>query len=117
MDRLIGNLDDLAARIGAERPWDAEDAKELDSISFHHWSREQSADELACENIGMFVAGGMLTKPDTAFSTLQAVLMAASAGSFSNLVDDHFILDRRVIGGMRRSPNSWPPTSGTRWCG
>ncbi|WP_220087736.1 flavin monoamine oxidase family protein, partial [Burkholderia multivorans] len=37
MDRLIGILDDLAARIGAERPWDAEDAKELDSISFHHW--------------------------------------------------------------------------------
>lgn len=102
MDRLIGILDDLAARIGAERPWDAEDAKELDSISFHHWLREQSADELACENIGMFVAGGMLTKPDTAFSTLQAVLMAASAGSFSNLVDDHFILDRRVIGGMQQ---------------
>src|SRR5699024_11946070 len=43
----------------------------------------------------------MLTKPATAFSALQAVLMAASAGSFTHLVDDHFILDRRVVGGMQ----------------
>jgi putrescine oxidase len=33
---------------------------------------------------------------------LQAVLMAASAGSFSNLVDEDFILDKRVIGGMQQ---------------
>lgn len=102
MERLIGLLDDLAARIGAEAPWDAEDAAELDAVSFHHWLRQQSEDELACANIGMFVAGGMLTKPATAFSALQAVLMAASAGSFSHLVDDHFILDRRVVGGMQQ---------------
>lgn len=101
MERLIGMLDEMAARIGAEAPWDAEDAAELDSISFHHWLRQQSSDELACANIGMFIAGGMLTKPATAFSALQAVLMAASAGSFSHLVDDHFILDRRVVGGMQ----------------
>ncbi|WP_309130274.1 NAD(P)/FAD-dependent oxidoreductase [Brevibacterium sp.] len=101
MERLIGLLDELAARVGAAAPWDAEDAAELDSISFHHWLRSVSDDELACANIGMFIAGGMLTKPATAFSALQAVLMAASAGSFSHLVDDHFILDRRVVGGMQ----------------
>lgn len=101
MERLIGILDDLAARIGPRAPWDAPDAAELDSISFHHWLRQQSDDELACENIGLFIAGGMLTKPATAFSALQAVLMAASAGSFTHLVDDHFILDRRVVGGMQ----------------
>ncbi|WP_209372737.1 flavin monoamine oxidase family protein [Brevibacterium renqingii] len=101
MERLIAVLDELAARIGPKTPWDAPDAAELDSISFHHWLREQSDDELACENIGLFIAGGMLTKPATAFSALQAVLMAASAGSFTHLVDDHFILDRRVVGGMQ----------------
>ncbi|WP_434595300.1 flavin monoamine oxidase family protein [Brevibacterium sp. 1718] len=101
MERLVGILDELAARIGPKAPWDAEDAAELDSISFHHWLRQQSEDELACENIGLFVAGGMLTKPATTFSALQAILMAASAGSFTNLVDDHFILDRRVVGGMQ----------------
>jgi putrescine oxidase len=101
MERLIGLLDELAARIGAAAPWDAADAAELDSVSFHHWLRQQSADELACENIGLFIAGGMLTKPATTFSALQAILMAASAGSFTHLVDDHFILDRRVVGGMQ----------------
>lgn len=101
MQRLIDTLDELAARIGPVAPWDDSEAAELDSISFHHWLREQSHDELACANIGMFIAGGMLTKPATTFSALQAILMAASAGSFTNLVDDHFILDRRVVGGMQ----------------
>ncbi|HCG56759.1 MULTISPECIES: NAD(P)/FAD-dependent oxidoreductase [Brevibacterium] len=101
MERLIAQLDELAARIGPTAPWDAEDAAELDSVSFHHWLRSQSDDEIACANIGMFIAGGMLTKPATTFSALQAILMAASAGSFTHLVDDHFILDRRVVGGMQ----------------
>ena len=93
MKRLIGILDELAAEIGAEKPWAHPKARELDTISFHHWLREQSNDEEACNNIGLFIAGGMLTKPAHAFSALQAVLMAASAGSFSNLVDEDFILD------------------------
>src|SRR5699024_1068542 len=41
MERLIGILDGLAARIGPKAPWDAPDAAELDSISFHHWLRQQ----------------------------------------------------------------------------
>ena len=101
IERLTGILDDLAAEIGAEEPWAHPKARELDTISFHHWLREQSDDEEACDNIGIFIAGGMLTKPAHAFSALQAVLMAASAGSFSNLVDDTFILDKRVVGGMQ----------------
>ena len=44
----------------------------------------------------------MLTKPAHAFSALQALLMAASAGSFTNLVDADFILDKRVVGGMQQ---------------
>lgn len=101
MDRVAAILDDLAAEIGPHEPWAHPRARELDTISFHHWLRQQSDDEAACENLGLFIAGGMLTKPAHAFSALQAVLMAASAGSFSHLVDDAFILDKRVIGGMQ----------------
>ena len=46
----------------------------------------------------------MLTKPSYAFSALQSLLMAASAGSFSHLVDADFILDKRVIGGLQQVP-------------
>ncbi len=102
MNRLIALLDRLAAEIGPEEPWAHPKSRELDTISFHHWLRQQSGDEEACNNIGLFIAGGMLTKPAHAFSVLQAVLMAASAGSFSNLVDEDFILDKRVIGGMQQ---------------
>jgi len=102
MDKLTAILDGLAAEIGAEEPWAHPKARELDTISFHHWLRQNSPDEEACNNIGLFIAGGMLTKPAHAFSALQAVLMAASAGSFTNLTDEDFILDKRVIGGMQQ---------------
>jgi putrescine oxidase len=102
MDKLTGLLDALAAEIGPAEPWAHPKARELDTISFHHWLRQNSADEDACNNIGLFIAGGMLTKPAHAFSALQAVLMAASAGSFTHLTDEDFILDKRVIGGMQQ---------------
>lgn len=101
MVRLINILNKLTADIGPKEPWAHPKARELDTISFYHWLRQQSDDEEACNNIGLFIAGGMLTKPAHAFSALQAVLMAASAGSFSNLVDEDFILDKRVLGGMQ----------------
>ncbi|WP_104087310.1 NAD(P)/FAD-dependent oxidoreductase [Arthrobacter sp. GMC3] len=101
MNKLIETMDELAALMDPEKPWDHPAARELDTISFHHWLRTQSTDEEACNNIGLFIAGGMLTKPAHAFSALQAVFMASSAGSFSNLVDDNFILDKRVVGGMQ----------------
>lgn len=102
MDRLTALLDGLAAEIGATEPWAHPKARELDTISFHHWLRQHSSNEEACNNIGLFIAGGMLTKPAHAFSALQAVLMAASAGSFTHLTDEDFILDRRVVGGMQQ---------------
>lgn len=102
MDRLVALLDGLAAEIGPTEPWVHPKARELDTISFHHWLRQNSANEEACRNIGLFIAGGMLTKPAHAFSALQAVLMAASAGSFTHLTDEDFILDRRVVGGMQQ---------------
>ena len=102
MDKLTALLDALASEIGPSEPWAHPKARELDTISFHHWLRQNSSDEEACNNIGLFIAGGMLTKPAHAFSALQAVLMAASAGSFTHLTDEDFILDKRVIGGMQQ---------------
>jgi putrescine oxidase len=102
MNKLITLLDVLAAEIGPTEPWAHPKAPELDTISFHHWLRQHSPNEEACNNIGLFIAGGMLTKPAHAFSALQAVLMAASAGSFTHLTDEDFILDRRVVGGMQQ---------------
>lgn len=99
--RLVELMDDLVASVGATEPWAHPRARELDTVSFQHWLRQQSDDEEACTAIALFIAGAMLTKPAHAFSTLQAVLMAASAGSFTNLTDECFILDRRVVGGMQ----------------
>ncbi|ADG77319.1 Putrescine oxidase OS=Tsukamurella paurometabola (strain ATCC 8368 / DSM / CCUG 35730 / CIP 100753 / JCM 10117 / KCTC 9821 / NBRC 16120 / NCIMB 702349 /NCTC 13040) OX=521096 GN=Tpau_0682 PE=4 SV=1 [Tsukamurella paurometabola] len=101
MDRLIGLMDELAAEVGADAPWAAARARELDTIPFRDWLGRHSDDQEAIDNVSIYVASGMLTKPSYAFSALQAALMAASAGSFSHLVDEDFILDRRVVGGMQ----------------
>jgi len=101
---LIDRLDALVAEIDPDRPWEHPQAKELDEISFRRWLETQTDDEEARRNIGMFIAGAMLTKPAHAFSALQALLMAASAGSFSHLVDADFILDKRVKGGLQQVP-------------
>lgn len=101
---LIEKLDALVAEIDPEAPWAHPRAKELDEISFAEWLGTQTDDEEAKLNIGMFIAGAMLTKPTHAFSALQALLMAASAGSFSHLVDADFILDQRVVGGLQQVP-------------
>ncbi len=101
---LIEKLDALVAEIDPDRPWEHPLAKDLDEVSFSRWLETQTDDQEARDNIGMFIAGAMLTKPAHAFSALQALLMAASAGSFSNLVDADFILDERVIGGLQQVP-------------
>ncbi|MFB9311257.1 putrescine oxidase [Agromyces hippuratus] len=101
---LIEKLDELVAEIDPDAPWTHPRAKELDEVSFAEWLGTQTDDEEAKLNIGMFIAGAMLTKPAHAFSALQALLMAASAGSFSNLVDADFILDKRVVGGLQQVP-------------
>ncbi|GGF04221.1 flavin monoamine oxidase family protein [Mycetocola zhadangensis] len=104
MERLITVLDELVADIGPREPWAHPRAEELDSVTWIEWLESQTDDVEARDNIALFVADAMLTKPAHAFSALQAILMAASAGSFSNLVDADFILDKRVIGGLQRVP-------------
>ena len=101
---LIDKLDALVAEIDPDRPWEHPRAEELDEISFRRWLETQTDDEEARLNIGMFIAGAMLTKPAHSFSALKALLMAASAGSFSHLVDADFILDKRVKGGLQQVP-------------
>ncbi|SDS78215.1 flavin monoamine oxidase family protein [Actinoplanes derwentensis] len=104
MARLTDELDRLAAAMNPLRPWEHPDADELDRISFATWLAAQTDDAEARDNIGLYIGPAMLTKPAHSFSALSAVLMAASAGGFSNLVDADFILDRRVVGGLQRVP-------------
>lgn len=104
MQRIIKELDSLAARMDPLVPWEHPDAERLDRMSFAAWLAEQTEDAEARDNVGLYVGPAMLTKPAHSFSALSAVLMAASAGGFSHLVDADFILDRRVVGGLQEVP-------------
>lgn len=104
IEQLTKSLDDLAAELDPDRPWEHPEAERLDRITFQQWLEEETDDVEARDNIALYVGPAMLTKPAWAFSALQAVLMAASAGSFHHLVDADFILDRRVAGGLASVP-------------
>lgn len=104
MQRVTAILDDLSGRMDPARPWDLPEARALDRQTFAAWLDDTCGEREARDNIAMFIAQAMLTKPAHAFSALQAVHMAASAGGFSHLVDSEFILDRRVIGGLQEVP-------------
>ena len=104
VDRIAAELDRLAEDMDPLHPWEHPDAEELDRVTFADWLERRTDDQEARDNIALYVGPAMLTKPTHAFSALTAVLMAASAGSFSNLVDADFILDRRVVGGLHEVP-------------
>jgi putrescine oxidase len=104
IERLITLLSALTAEVDPSQPWNHPRAAELDAESLAAWLERNSVDAEARANVALFVAEAMLTKPSHAFSVLQALLMAASAGGFAHLVDADFILDRRVVGGLQRVP-------------
>jgi putrescine oxidase len=102
--RITAELDRLAAAMDPLRPWEHPDAAELDRMSLAEWLARQTDDLEARDNIALYLGPAMITKPIHSFSALTAVLMAASAGGFSHLVDADFILDRRVEGGLQQVP-------------
>lgn len=114
VDRLSGELDALAAQMDPSRPWEHPEAAALDRVSLAEWLLARSDDEEARANVGLYLGPAMLTKPTHSFSALTAVLMAASAGGFANLVDADFILDRRVAGGLQGVPLSLAARLGDR---
>lgn len=101
IDKLIDLLNTKVTEMDVTQPWAMPGAAQLDAISFRDWLKQHSDDQEAIDNVSIYIASGMLTKPAHTFSALQAILMAASAGSFTNLVDEDFILDKRVVGGMQ----------------
>ena len=114
MTQAIEVLDELAAAMDPERPWAAPFAAGLDRVTFRAWLEDHCTHPEARDNLGLFVGPAMLTKPTHAFSALQAVQMAASAGGFSHLVDSNFILDRRVVGGLHEVPRRLAEQLGDR---
>ncbi|MGP3534615.1 flavin monoamine oxidase family protein [Microbacterium sp. RD1] len=102
--RITARLDEMVAEIDPDRPEAHEKAAEWDAISWDAWLRAQTDDDEAVRNLAFATGSAMLTKPTHSFSLLQSLLMAASAGSYSNLVDADFILDKRVVGGLQQVP-------------
>ncbi|AOX46585.1 NAD(P)/FAD-dependent oxidoreductase [Microbacterium sp. BH-3-3-3] len=104
IDEITARLDAMVAEIDPDRPWEHPNAAEWDTVSWDAWLRQQTDDDEAVRNLAFATGSAMLTKPTHTFSLLQSLLMAASAGSYSNLVDADFILDKRVAGGLQAVP-------------
>lgn len=104
IDEITERLDRMVAEIDPDSPWEHANAAEWDAVTWDAWLRSQTDDDEAVRNLAFATGSAMLTKPTHTFSLLQSLLMAASAGSYSNLVDADFILDKRVVGGLQQVP-------------
>ena len=87
MDRLVALLDGLAAEVGPTQPWAHPKARELDTISFHHWLRQNSANEEACRNIGLFIAGRVSSIPEGLAVATQVVDSGAAHDRLQQMVN------------------------------
>lgn len=104
VDRLVDVIEALVSQHDVDAPWAHPQARDLDQQTFRAWLEAQSDDTVAREHVALFLGAAMLTKPTYAFSALEAVHLAASAGSLAHLLDADFILDRRVVGGLQQVP-------------
>ncbi|MCK6080255.1 FAD-dependent oxidoreductase [Microbacterium sp. EYE_5] len=104
IDEITRRLDAMVAEIDPDRPYAHPKAAEWDTVTWDAWLRQQTDDDEAVRNLAFATGSAMLTKPTHSFSLLQSLLMAASAGSYSHLVDADFILDKRVVGGLQQVP-------------
>ena len=97
-------LDELAASLDPEAPWEHPDAAELDATTYEAWLRRTRSDETARDLLGSFLAGGFMTKPTHAFSLLGGLWVIAGAGSVDNLFEPDLCLNSRVVGGSQLIP-------------
>ena len=100
----VGKLDDLAARLDPEAPWDHPDAAEWDGVVFEAWLRREVGDTLARDLLRSYLSGGYMTKPATSFSLLSGIATIAGAGSVDNLFEPDLCLHSRVVGGSQAIP-------------
>jgi len=94
-------LDELAAQLDPEAPWEHPDALELDSLTYEEWLRREVEDEAARDLLRSFLAGGFMTKPAQSFSLLAGLWVIAGAGSVDNLFEPDLCLAYRVVGGSQ----------------
>jgi len=79
-------IDRLAQSVGAEAPWVAEGAAELDRETLAEWCERNVHTEIARELIGLAGRTVWGTGPEE-ISMLHAAFYVASAGSFDKLID------------------------------
>ncbi len=110
----VAKLDDLAAKLDPEAPWDHPEAEEWDGLTFESWLRAEVHETLARDLLRSFLAGGFLTKPATSFSLLSGIATIAGAGSVDNLFEPDLCLHSRVVGGSQAIPNELAARLGER---
>jgi monoamine oxidase len=79
-------IDRLARAVGADRPWAAERAAELDAETLAEWCERNVGTAVARELIGLAGRTVWGTGPEE-ISMLHAAFYVASAGSFDKLID------------------------------
>lgn len=107
-------IDRLAQGVGAEAPWAAEGAAELDRETLAEWCERNVGTEIARELIGLAGRTVWGTGPEE-ISMLHAAFYVASAGSFDKLIDtEDGAQQDRLDGGAQLLPLGLAESLGDR---
>lgn len=107
-------IDSMARAVGAEEPWAAERAAELDAETLAAWCERNVRTEVARELIGLAGRTVWGTGPEE-ISLLHALFYVAAAGSFDKLIDtDGGAQQDRLDGGAQLLPLGLAASLGDR---
>jgi monoamine oxidase len=99
LDRIFAELDRLRRQVPPARPWDAEDADELDAVTVDGWIRRQTADAEARAVARHYFDSSVV--PPRQMSLLSAVTFVASCGGVAGLETE---ADELFVGGAAQIP-------------
>lgn len=101
IDRIFAELERLCQRVPAARPWEAEDADELDAMTVDSWIRNRTADAAARAAALHYFDSAVV--PPRQMSMLSAVAFIASCGGLAGLETE---ADELFAGGAAQIPRS-----------
>ena len=95
-------IDNMAAQVPPEAPWDAPNAAEWDSQTFETWKLANAQSDEARDLIDLAIEAVFAAQPAD-LSLLHVLFYTAAAGSFSRLIDTAGgAQESRVVGGSQR---------------
>lgn len=99
---LFDSLEAMCRRVPAESPWEAEEARQWDRMTFASWLDATGRPDVATRYVARVVSGGLLAGSPAETSVLETLFYLVSAGGVQSLLGyEGGAQESRVVGGAQ----------------